>query len=453
MRSTLSACSRLIESASSAVSCCRRSSRIAWAWMCVSAEALDQALARRVAVARAADQLDHGVEVLQRDQQALEAVDLGLERAQLVLGAADDDVALVLDVEVQDAAQRQRARDVVDQGDGVDAEGRLHRRVLVELVEHDLRDRVALELDHDPHAVAVRLVAQVGDLGDLLLLHELGDLADDAALAALLHRVRQLGDDDRLLAVRERLGVGAGAHADPAAAGLVGLADARQAEDDAAGREVRALDVLHQAGGVDVRVVDEGDGGGDHLAQVVRRDVRRHADGDAGRAVDEQVREARRQDRRLHVLAVVVGLEVDRVGVEVAQHLARDAVEPGLRVPHGGRGVVVDRAEVALAVDERVAQREVLRHAHERVVDRRVAVRVVLAHHRADDSGALHVAPVRLQPHLVHREQDAAVDGLQAVADVGQRAPDDDRHGVVEIRGAHLLLEPAGLDVAAGEDV
>ena len=41
-----------------------------------------------------------------------------------------------------------------------------------------------------------------------------------------------------------------------------------------------------------------------------------------------------------------------------------------LRVAHGGGRVVVDRAEVALAVDERVAHREVLRHAHERVVDR-----------------------------------------------------------------------------------
>jgi hypothetical protein len=116
--------------------------------------------------------------------------------------------------------------------------------VLVELVEDDLGDRVALELDHDPHAVAVRLVADVGDLGDLLVSDEIGDLADDAAVAELLDHVRQLGDDDRLLAVRERLGVGARADADAAAAGLVRLADAGAAQDHAARREVRALDVL-----------------------------------------------------------------------------------------------------------------------------------------------------------------------------------------------------------------
>jgi hypothetical protein len=76
-------------------------------------------------------------------------------------------------------------------------------------------------------------------------------------------------------------------------------------------------------------------------------------------------------------------------------------------------------------------------------------VRVELAHHVADDARRLRVRAVRLQAVLVHREQHAAVDGLQAVADVGQRAPDDDGHRVIEIRRAHLLLEPAGLDVAA----
>ena len=87
--------------------------------------------------------------------------------------------------------------------------------------------------------------------------------------------------------------------------------------------------------------------------------------------------------------AVVVGDEVDRVHVEVAQHLGRHPRQARLRVPHGGRRVVIDRAEVALPVDERVAQGEVLRHADERVVDRRVAMGVEVAHDLADDLGAL----------------------------------------------------------------
>ena len=55
---------------------------------------------------------------------------------------------------------------------------------------------------------------------------------DQAAVAALLDHERQLGDDDRLLALLQRLDVRARLHAHPPAAGLVGVADAAVAEDD-----------------------------------------------------------------------------------------------------------------------------------------------------------------------------------------------------------------------------
>ena len=47
----------------------------------------------------------------------------------------------------------------------------------------------------------------------------------------------------------------------------------------------------------DLGVVEMGDAGVDDLAQIVRRNVGGHADGDAARAVDQQVRELGRQDR------------------------------------------------------------------------------------------------------------------------------------------------------------
>ena len=113
-----------------------------------------------------------------------------------------------------------------------------------------------------------------------------------------------------------------------------------------------------------------------------------------GGAVDEQVGRARRQHRRLLLLAVVVRHEVDRLLVDVGEHLGGELLQPALGVAVGRRRVAVDRAEVALAVDQRVAHGEVLRHAHQRLVGRRVAVRVVLAQHVADDARALHVRAV-----------------------------------------------------------
>ena len=411
-------------------------------------ELLHQAGLRSFGVGGGADQCDHRVEVVERDQVALENVRALLELAQLVLRPPRDDLALEVEVVRQQLEQRQRAGHAVDERDGVDTERRLQRRVLEELVERDLRDRVALQLDLDAHARAVGVILQVGDLREHLVVDELGDLRDHAALAALLHAVGKLGDDDRALAAAQLLDMRARAHDDAAAARAVGVANAGTADDDRAGREIGALDVLHQVLDVRVGLVDQRHDRADHLAQVVRRDVRRHADGDARAAVDEQVREARRQHQRLALRLVVVRAEVDRVGVELAQHLLGELREARLGVAHGGGRVVVDRAEVALPVDERVAERERLREPDERVVDRLVAVRVMVAHHVADDVGALHVGAARPVAVRPHRVEDAAVHGLQPVAHIGKRTRDDDVHRVAEEARAHLLLELARLDPA-----
>ena len=103
------------------------------------------------------------------------------------------------------------------------------------------------------------------------------------------------------------------------------------------------------------------------------------------------------------VVAVVGVGEVDGVLVDVAEHLHRDRRELALGVPQrppAGRSGSGE-PKFAVTVDERVAEREVLRHARERVVDRRVAVRVVLAHHVADDARALRVLAVGAQAGVV----------------------------------------------------
>ena len=140
-----------------------------------------------------------------------------------------------------------------------------------------------------------------------------------------------------------------------------------------------------------------------------------------------------REDGRLLLGAVVVVLEVDGLLVDVVEHLGGDRGEARLRVAHRGGAVAVDRAEVALAVDERVAHREVLGEPDEGVVQGDVAVGVVLAHHLADDRGALAVGARRAEPHLAHRVEDPAMDRLQAVADVRQGARHDHAHRVIEV--------------------
>ena len=123
------------------------------------------------------------------------------------------------------------------------------------------------------------------------------------------------------------------------------------------------------------------------------------------------------------------------------------AGQPHLGVAHRRRVIAVHRAEIALAVDQRHAHRERLRHAHHGVVDRGVAVRVVLAHHVADDAGRFAVRPVGRVAGIVHAIQDAPMHRLQSITCIGQGARNDHAHGVVEVGAAHLLLEGHRLGV------
>ncbi len=241
----------------------------------------------------------------------------------------------------KEAVEGERARDVVHDREHVRAEVLLQLRVLVQVVQHDLGDGVALQDDDQALAGTARgLVADVGDSTDTAVLHQLGDLDRQVVRVDL---VRQFGDDQADTAL-DLLDADDGAHRDRAAAGAVGVLDALDAEDLRAGREVRPLDPLDQlleellARSLRVGEVPESAVG--DLTEVVRRDVRRHADRDADRAVDQQVREPARENGRLLGATVVVVLEVDGLLVDVPDHLERERGHLRLGVPRR-RGAVV----------------------------------------------------------------------------------------------------------------
>jgi hypothetical protein len=257
------------------------------------------------------------------------------------------------------------------------------------------------------------------------------------------------GRDDNLFAVPfELLLLPLPLHPDGALPVLVDLAQRGPVGDDlAAEREVRPLHLVEQVGDGGVRLVDQQDGRLQHLGQVVRGDLRGHADGDAGGAVDQQVREPGRQHHRLAPGAVVTGGQIDRLAVQFAQQQFGLPRQLRLGVPVRGRRVAVHRPEVPLPVHQRHAQHPVLRHADQRLVERGVAVRVVVAHHLADDLGALERLLVHGQVQVVvHRVQDAPLHRLETVAHVRQRAAGHHRHGVGEEPVAHLLGDGNGFD-------
>lgn len=68
--------------------------------------------------------------------------------------------------------------------------------------------------------------------------------------------------------------------------------------------------------------------------------------------------------------AVVVRTKINSLLVEVLKQFVRELGQANFCVTHGGGVIAIDRAKVTLAIDQHVAQREVLGHSNDRVVDR-----------------------------------------------------------------------------------
>ncbi len=81
-----------------------------------------------------------------------------------------------------------------------------------------------------------------------------------------------------------------------------------------------------------------------HFAQVVRRDVRRHADGDTGAAVDQKIRKRRRKDAWFLAGLVVVRDEIDGPLIHVRHQRRAEMLQARLGVTHGRRRIAFQTA-------------------------------------------------------------------------------------------------------------
>ncbi len=424
-------------------------------------EALHQ---RRLRLVGGADQRDHLVDIEQDELPPVEHVNPVGDARQPVLRTPLDRLQAIADPLGEHLPQALLRRPAVGADHRhVDRRGALEARVREQRRQQIVLRRAArLRLEHQPHRrLLARLVSNGIEHGEHrgLELQLLGperflagaDLRVGELLDLLEHLLRagarrQLGDDDLPLAARQLLDLPAGADLQRAPTGRVGGPDLVGRTDDlGAAGEVGAGQQRREGVVAQRLVAQQRDRRRGDLAQVVARDLGGETDCDAAGAVEQHERQARRQQPRLFGRAVVVGNEIDRAFVDLVEQQPCDRREPRFGVAHRGGAIAVARAEVALAVDQRIALREALRHAHQRVVGGLVAVRMEAAEHVADDACALD----RLrsgrgregEAHPRHRVEDATLDGLLAVADVGQGAALDDGERVLEIRALRVLAE------------
>ena len=200
-------------------------------------ELLHQAGPRALGVLRSANQLDNRVQILQRDEQAVEDVQARLSFLQFESRAAREHNLAMLEERHQHLQQRHLLGPALVDAEQDDAVALLHLGQLVELVEDYARLGVALEFDDGAHAVAIGLVADVADTLDAFLVHELGHPIEHASF---VHLVGDFANDDRRpRAALVGLDGRQSPHGERAAAGKVRLSNCLASEQLPASRKIR----------------------------------------------------------------------------------------------------------------------------------------------------------------------------------------------------------------------
>ena len=239
--------------------------------------------------------------------------------------------------------------------------------MLVKIIEDHSGVRIALQVHHNAHTVAVGFIADVGNIFKLLLAHQLGDLFNQAGFVDL---VRNLRNNDALPVVLTGFDIRFCPNNDSSPSGRVRFPHSVVAIDDSPGGEVGSFDDLHQFLVIDIGVFNVGNTPVDHFAEIVRRNICRHADGDTARAVDEKVGDLCGENGGFFQCIVKIRCELNGVFLQIAQHFFRDTGEAHFSVPHCRRRIAVDRTKISLSVHKHVAHRKILRHADDGVVYR-----------------------------------------------------------------------------------
>jgi len=337
--------------------------------------------------------------------------------AQIKQGTTGNNFPAVTNKGMQDLFKVQQFRLAIDQRNHIDAKYVLHHGLLVEIVQNNFGYFTTTQLDNDTHAVLIGFIAQFCDAIKFFVFYQLGNFFKQASLVNL---VRQLGNDQRVLAVSfVGFHMGFGAHINAATTGVVSLMYTLGAVDNACCREIRSRQMLHDATDIQFGIFNQGDGGIDDFIDIMRRYIGSHTNSDTGGAIDQQPRNTGWKNQWFVFGFIVVRAEIDRFLVEVGQEFVGQLGHANFCITHGRCGITINRTKVTLAIDQHVAHRKRLCHADNGVIHGGITMWMVFTNNITHHSGGFFIGFVPVVAQYTHSVKYAPVNRFQAIPDIG----------------------------------
>ena len=398
----------------------------------------NQALFRFRRGRRLFNQLNHWINIRQRQSKTFENMTTFTRLAQIINCASGYNFTTVLNKRIKQLLQVQSLRLPIDESDGVNTEHTLQLSLSEQVIQYDFWHFTATQFNDDTHTVFIRLVAQFGNAFDFLVFNQLGDLLDQAGF---VDHVWDFGEDDGHFAVfLVFFELMTCTQINAATASAIRLNNPVTTINKCGCWEVRAWNIFHQIIDSQIRIIDQGQTAIQNFCQVMRWDIRRHTNSDTRRAIHQQVRDAGGKHFWDLFSTVVVRHPVNGFFINISQHLMADLLHPDFRVTHRRSRVTIHRTEVTLTIDQGVAHREVLSHPNNGVIHRRVTVRVVFTDHITNNTRRLFVRLIPVIAENVHSVQHAAVYRLKTIPDIRQSPPDNYAHRIIQVRLLQLVF-------------
>ena len=297
----------------------------------------------------------------------------------------------------------------------IHGEGGLQLRHAVKLVQHHFRGRIALQFNDNAHPRTVAFVAQIGNAFHRLGAHQFGDFLKQRRLIDLIGDFR---NRNQLAITAHFLNLGPRAQWYGTAPRLERCANAGTAQNQRPGRKIRPGHDFHQFFQGQGWIGDQRQSRIQNLGRVMRRDIGGHANRNAARAIDQQIGEGRWQNARFIHAFIVIRLEIDRVFIDAGKQGTRCRGQPRFGVAHRRRRVAVNRTEIPLPINQRQTHGKGLRHAHQRIIDRSIAMRMVFTHHVANHARRFAIGFIGRIAGFLHGKENAPMHRLQTIAHV-----------------------------------
>ncbi|CDE30354.1 val start codon [Ruminococcus sp. CAG:403] len=309
-----------------------------------------------------------------------------------------NDFHLELQIVLQHLLQTQCLWLAVYQCQHIDTDSALQRRVGEELVADDFRIGILFQFDDNPHAFSAGFILNVIDAVNSLVLDQFGNMLNHPCL---VYHIWNFGHDDGVSAV-QLLQFGLSTQGNSGTSGGICCPDAGTSHDNTASREVRALNPLHHFIKRTVRILNQQVQTVNDFAQIVRRNVCCHTNGNAHGTVDQQVWIPGRQNRRFLQTVVIVGDKRNGILIDVRQHFGCNFGHSGFGITVSSRRVAVYGTKVTLSVHQHVPHGEGLRQTNQRIVYGSVTMRVIASEHGTDSIRTLVVCFIRCQALFIH---------------------------------------------------